>query len=199
MIVHEASQGTAEWLAARCGIPSASNFDKIITTKGEPSKQAQKYMWQLAGERVTGKPEESYMSAAMQRGVEMEAEARAYYNLINDVEIEQVGVCFPDDKRICAASPDGLVGKDGLVEIKCPVIYTHVGYLLNGGLVEEYFQQVQGGLYVTGRKWTDVISYFPGLRPLVIRVERDEAFIRKLAIELELFAKQLDTVTEKIR
>ena len=81
MIALELQQQTPEWFAARCGVPSASNFDKIVTTKGEPSKQAQKYLWQLAGERVTGKQEESFTSGHMQRGIELEAEARQFYEL----------------------------------------------------------------------------------------------------------------------
>ena len=199
MITVDVAQGTPEWMAARCGIPSASNFDKIVTMKGEPSKQAQKYMWQLASERVTGKVEESYQNGNMQRGIEMEAEARNLFEMLHDVKIEQVGVCYPDKAKLCAASPDGLVGKDGLIEIKCPLSYTHVGYLLDGTLPSDYFQQTQGQLFVTGRKWVDFCSYYPGLKPLIVRVVRDEPFIKKLAVEIEVFCKQLEEVTAKIR
>lgn len=199
MITADVIQGTEAWFAARCGIPSASNFDKIVTTTGAPSKQAQKYLYQLAGERISGKTEATYQNASMTRGIEMEAEARSLYEMLNDVKIEEVGVCYPDGKKLCAASPDGLVKKDGLIEIKCPLSYIHVSYLVNGGLYEDYFQQVQGQLFVTGRKWTDLISYFPGIKPLIIRVNRDEAFIKKLAVELEVFCSNLDEVTKKIR
>lgn len=199
MVVVDVVQGTPEWFAARAGIPSASSFDKIITTTGTPSKQSQKYLYQLAGERITGKAEESYQNSHMTRGIEMEAEARNLYSMINNVEIETVGVCYPDKKKLCVASPDGLVGKEGLVEIKCPLIHTHVGYLLDGALPTEYFQQVQGQLFVTGRKWVDFVSYYPGLKHLIIRVERDEKFIRALSVELEVFNKQLDEITAKIK
>ena len=200
MITADVIQGSTEWFAARCGIPSASNFDKIITTAGTPSKQREKYMYQLAAERVTGKSEESFKSAAMERGIEMEAEARSLYELLRDTEIKQVGVCYPDEKKLCAASPDGLVGDDGLIEIKCPMSYASVGYLLDeSALLKEYFQQVHGQLFVTGRKWTDLISYYPGLKPLIVRVNRDEKFIQALSNELELFVKQLDEITEKIK
>lgn len=198
MISHDAPQGTPEWMAARCGIPSASRFDMIVTTKGEPSKQAQKYLYQLAGERVSGKTEETYQNAAMQRGIEMEAEAVALYEMLR-FKTTEVGVCYPDEKKLVAASPDRLVGNDGLLEVKNPLIYTHVGYLLEGTLPMDYFQQVQGQLYVTGRKWCDFMSNYGGLPPLIIRVERDEKFITALDSELKKFCAELAIVTEKIR
>lgn len=199
MLTLEVEQKSPEWYAARCGIPSSSNFDKIITTSGEPSKQRLKYMYQLAGERVTGKSEESFQSQAMLRGVETEAEGRSFYEMLNDVKIEQVGVCYQDEKKLCAASPDGLIKKDGLFELKCPLVHTHVGYLLDSKLPTEYIQQVQGQLYVTGRKWVDFVSYYPGLKPLVVRVKRDEKFISALDSEMVRFVKELEELTEKIR
>lgn len=199
MITLEIEQGTQEWMDARAGIPTASNFDKIVTADGKPSKQREKYMYTLAAERIVGKATESYQNDAMARGVEMEAEARALYEILTDRSVVEVGLCYKDEKRLIAASPDGLVGEDGGIEIKCPLSYTHVGYLLDGKLPSEYFQQVQGQLYVTGRKWVDFMSYFPGLRPLLVRVERDEKFITALDIELQVFLKQLDEITEKIK
>jgi putative phage-type endonuclease len=199
VIVAEVLQGTPEWLAARLGIPTASGFDRIITTKGEPSKQAQKYMYQLAAERITGAKEEGYQNGVMQRGMEMEAEARAMYEFITGNEVKTVGVCYPDEKKAYGCSPDGLVNSDGLVEIKCPTSPVHVAYLLSGELPAEYFQQVQGQLLVTGRKYVDFFSFYPGLKPLPVRVERDEKFIKALMVELEIFVKELDEITERIR
>ena len=198
MITLEIEQQSPEWAAARLGIPTASEFDKIITTKGEPSKQAQKYLYQLAGERVSGFKEETYTNASMARGVLLEAEAREFYELTQDVQIQQVGFCFQDEALKFGCSPDGLVGEDGLIEIKCPIISTHVGYLLDGGLPMDYFQQVQGQLFVTGRKWTDFVSYYPGLKPLKIRVLRDEPFLLKLKAALDSFCVELETVIKKI-
>ena len=86
-----------------------------------------------------------------------------------------------------------------MIEIKCPIMSTHVGYLLEGELPKDYFQQVQGQLLVTNRKWLDFISYYPSLKPLIVRVNRNEEFIKKLSIELELFCKKLDEIVEKIR
>ena len=194
----EHEQQTAEWFAERCGIPSASNFDKIITTSGEPSKSRLKYMYQLAGERIIGIREEGFSNDAMKRGVEMESEARYLYEMLYDVKIEQVGLCFPDEKKLVACSPDGLVGEDGLIEIKCPNLATHVGYIVDKKLPTEYFQQLQGQLFVTGRAWVDFVSYYPGLKPLIIRATRDEKFIKALASELELFCQQLNEIVSQI-
>lgn len=198
MKIIDCVQGSKEWLAARCGIPSSSNFDKLITSKGEPSKQREKYMYQLAAEAITGCKEESFQSAAMTRGIEMEAEARQFYELTRNVEVEQVGFCL-DDSGLFGASPDGLIEDDGLIEIKSPQSQTCVSYLLKGGLDVDYFQQTQGQLLVTGRKYVDLISYYPLLRPLVIRVVRDEKFLKALRVELEVFCKELKEIIEKIK
>ena len=199
MILLDCEQNSTQWFAARCGIPTASGFDKLITTKGEPSKQAQKYLWQLAGERITGTTEEGFKNKITERGNEVEAEARQFYELVNDCQVQKVGICYPDESKRYSCSPDGLVGDDGGVEIKCPIISTHVGYLINGNLATDYFQQVQGQLMITGRKWWDIISYYPGIKPSVVRVLRDESFIKSLAVELEIFCKNLDEITERIR
>jgi hypothetical protein len=116
----------------------------------------------------------------------------------DDAVVEQVGLCYSDDKKF-ACSPDGLVGEDGGLEIKCPLVATHIGYLLNGELPSDYFQQVQGCLFVTGRKWWDFMSYSPGLKPFIIRVKRDEGFISLLKGSLITFCKELDEITERIR
>lgn len=191
-------QGTPEWHMSRCGIPSASNFDKIITTKGEQSKQRTKYLWQLAGETILGVPEETYQNGAMLRGKELEAEARGFYQVVTDADIEQVGFCLADDARF-GCSPDSLVGEDGGLEIKCPNLSTHVGYLLDGVLPTEYFQQVQGNMLVTGRKWWSFLSYYPGIKPLLIMVERDEKFIKALDAELKKFCVELEETVEKLK
>ena len=153
-------------------------------------------MHQLAGERVTGRPEETYKNGAMLRGTEMEAEARAFYEITSKCTIKQVGFCLAAGY---GASPDGLIEEDGTLEIKCPMLATHVSYLIDGRMPTEYFQQVQGGLLVTGRKWCDFISYYPGMRPLVVRVLPDMAFLKALKIELGLFCDQLDDMVKQIR
>jgi hypothetical protein len=199
MIILECTQGTPEWQSARVGIPTASNFDLIITQKGEPSKQRQKYLYTLAGERIIGAKEETYQNTAMQRGTLMEPEARALYELIRGVEVKQVGICYPDEKKLYAASPDGLVGDSGLVEIKCPMLATIVAYHIEGKLVSEYFQQLQGQLLVTGREWVDIMGYYPAIKPIITRVYKDEKYLPMLAAALEQFCIELDITTEKLR
>jgi len=199
MIIIDCIQGTPEWFAARCGIPSASNFDKILTTDGKPSKQRIKYLYQLAGEKTAGKQEETYQNAAMLRGIEMEDEARKLYEIITGESVFQVGICVTEGKAVYAASPDGMVGEDGLLEIKNPLIATHVSYLLDGKLPMDYFQQTQGQLLVTGRKWVDFVSNYPGLKPLIVRVERDKEFLKALEIELEVFCSELAEIISKIK
>lgn len=196
MKILDCVQMSPEWFKARLGLPTASNFDQIITTKCEPSKQALKYMYKLAGERVSGTCEESYTNAAMQRGIDLEPEAIAFYEIVNDCKVEKVGFFFEEGKFGC--SPDGLVGDDGMIQIKCPSMAVHVGYLLDNKVPTDYFQQVQGELYVTGRKWSDFISYYPALKPLIVRVERDEKFITALASELSKFIFGLDTTARCI-
>lgn len=197
MKIIDCIQGSPQWMAARLGIPSASNFDKIITTKGDPSKQRTKYLYQLAGERVSGKAEETYQNDTMIHGQKMEAEARNLYAMCTKKMVVQVGFCMDDEEKY-GASPDSLVGENGGLEIKCPLMATHVGYLLDGKFPMDYFQQVQGNLLVTGRDWWTFESYFPAIKPFIVRVERYEKFIKKLALELLSFTQELDDVVKKI-
>lgn len=196
MRIIDCVQGTPEWFAARCGVPSASNFDLLLCADGKVSKQRTKYLWQLAGETITGIAEETYQSAAMQRGKEMEAEARDLYSLITGQEVREVGFCLADG---FGASPDGFVGEKGLLEIKCPKLATHVGYLLDNILPVDYFQQTQGQLLVTGREWCDFFSYYPGLKPLIVRVTPDKKFQGLLKAELEKLCVELKEIIKKIK
>lgn len=199
MQIVNVEQRSPEWYAARLGVPTSSNFDKIITTKGVQSKQRQKYLYKLAGEKVSGLPEDNYQNGHMQRGVELEDEARKLYQVITEETVIEVGFCVSDTEYKYGTSPDGLVGDEGLIEIKCPSIAVHVEYLLKKCLPSEYFQQVQGQLLVTGRKWCDFISYYPGLQPLIVKVLPDSQFIKLLKIELELFCEELEKIIAKIR
>ncbi len=196
MIVIDCEQGSPAWFTARCGLPTASNFDKIITTKGERSKSRDKYLYQLAGEIIIGKPEETYKNEAMQRGIELEAEARGLYEFITGNIVKKVGLCVEDR---CGASPDGLVGEDGSIEIKCPSLAVHVSYLIEDKLPTDYFQQVQGQLFVTKRDWVDFISYFPEMQPLIKRVTPDVAFHEALKEELFEFCNDLENTVKKLK
>ena len=199
MIISENVQGTDGWMKDRVGIPTASNFDKIITTKGVASASAKKYMYQLAGERIIGRKEDTYQNAAMQRGTELEPKARELYEVVTGETVEEVGLCWLDSTKRVGASPDGLVGEDGDIEIKCPLLPTQVEYLLNKVVPTTYFQQIQGQLYVTGRKWCDFVSYYPDMPLLKIRVFRNEVFISALSRQLDLFCAELDMIEAKLR
>lgn len=192
MIVHlDVVQGSQQWLAMRAGIPTASAFDNIITPKGEKSRSAEKYMHHLLAERMLGRAEVEYVSTWMDRGSASEAEAVAYYELERDLDTVKVGFITNDEKTI-GASPDRLVGDEGLLEIKVPKPATHVAYLLKKPVDAAYFPQVQGQLWVTGRKWLDILSFHPEMPNEIVRVARDEKFIAKLADLVTEFSKELE-------
>lgn len=199
MKIIKCEQGSPKWYSARLGIPTASDFDKIITTAGLPSKQQTKYMFKLAGEKVSGKAEETYQNGAMQRGKELEAEARNVYEFVTGEHVQQVGLCLTDGEYICGASPDGLIRRHGGLEIKCPSCSVHVEYLIGGTLPTDYYQQVQGGLFVTKRDWWDFMSYYPGLKPLIIRVLPDDKFQSSLEKEIVGFCTKLKDTIDRIR
>ena len=187
-VLVEVEQRSDEWLKLRCGVATASCFDRIITpATGKPSASAVAYRRELLAEWLTGQPVSIKESGWMQRGTEMEPEARAFYEFEADAEVTETGFVFLDERRLIGCSPDGLVGDDGLVEIKCPAPHTHVGYLIDAKLPTAYIPQVQGALWVTGRRWCDFISYHPEMEPLIVRVKRDEGYIAKMAMLIEAF------------
>lgn len=190
-------QGSPEWHAVRAGIATASNFDKVITAAGKPSKQLSTYINQLVGESLLGRTEEGFKNHWTDRGHEVESEAREYYEFQNDVEVEQVGFITIDDP-LCGCSPDGLIGSDGGFEIKCPKLSTHIEYLTKGKLPSKYHRQVQGSLFVTGRKWWDFMSYYPGLNDLTIRVYPDKEFHAHLKFAIENLNKEVKRIIKAI-
>lgn len=181
MKIINCTQGSNEWLHIRRGVATASNFSKVVTSDGKPSKQATDYAFQLASELITDIQEESYKSADMQRGNDLEPEARNEYQQETLTLVEEVGFVLCD---YFGYSPDGFVGDDGLVEFKCPNQKTHTKYLMGNKLPTEYKAQVQGGLLATKRKWCDFVSYHPNFeddkRLFIVRVYRDEEFITVL-------------------
>jgi len=192
MKVHDCVQGTEQWLQLRAGIPTSSEFDKIITPKtGKPSGQAENYMFGLIAERLMGHPCIEYMSHWMDRGSQMEAEAVAFYEFQRDQETEKIGFLTNDEGTI-GSSPDRFVGDDGLLEIKVPKESTHVGYLLKEAVDQAYFPQVQGQLWISGRQWVDILSYHPEMPPALIRVERNEPFILMLQAAVNAFSSALE-------
>lgn len=191
-------QGSGEWFAARAGNPGASGMNKIITSRGEPSKQAQDYLYQLAGEYITGKCEETFQSLHMKEGLIRESKARMTFELVNLFEVRQVGIVFADD-RSCHASPDGLIGETEGLEIKCPMMKTHIRYLLDGKLPTDYFVQVQSSMFICSRPVWWFISWYPGLDPFTIKVEADLRFHVKLKELLEEFCFNLAVMVRKLK
>lgn len=188
--VLQAEQGTQEWLDARLGRPSASQFYKLITTTGKPSASADEYINTMIAERIVGYSEPIHVNEWMIRGTELEPEARAMYELITDVEVQEVGFIL-DDCGEFGCSPDGLVGEDGGIEIKCPSPKNHIAWSRKGVCPSKHYAQVQGCLYITGRKWWDFMSYHPEMKPFIVRVERDEKFIEKLADQISLAVEEI--------
>jgi hypothetical protein len=185
-------QGTPEWLHARMGIPTASEFATVMA-KGE-GKTRRTYMLKLLGERLTGEPSESYSNGHMERGKEMEAEARDMYVFMRDVECKQVGFIRNGDR---GASPDSLVGADGGCEIKTKLPHLQLDVLLRDRLPPEHVAQCQGFLWVAEREWVDFVSYWPKLPLFVKRVHRDEEYIKNLASEVAAFNAELAQLVER--
>ena len=179
MIFHNISQNTDEWLELRRGKFTASIFNDLFMK--ETTATYQNALYKVAYERMTNDVPESYTNYDMQRGHDLQPEAQAMYELETFNKVHNGGFFTHSD--FVGASPDGLIGEDGLIEIKCPKYNTMIGYLLNSYRKKvplEYMRQIQGQLYITNRKWCDFASYHPKLRPLIIRVERDEEMISEI-------------------
>lgn len=194
VIIHDCDQGSSEWRAVRCGVPTASNFAKILA-QGE-GKTRRRYLLDLVSECLTGEVEESYTNGHMERGHRQEDDARQRYAFQFDAEPMRIG--FMRLGRI-GASPDSLIGDDGLLEIKTKLGALHLEVLEAGKLPSEHVAQVQGQLLVSGRQWCDFVSYRPRLPLFCIRVQRDEAYIAKLEAAIAAFLAELDAMVAKYR
>ena len=180
MIIHNVEQGSLDWQMLRSGIPTASRFDKIATAeKCARSKSFEGFAHHLIAERILGHPIEIGSTSFMQRGNLVEKQAREFYELQTDNVPTRVGFITLDDES-AGASPDGLIGTDGLLEIKCPTPAVHVGYLLDAEGIG-FRQQCQGQLWIAERSWVDTLSYNPDLPSTVVRQGRDERYITALA------------------
>lgn len=197
MIIHGVTQGSPEWLRLRAGIPTSSAFDQIVTKSGELSTQSVRYMHTLLAERIMKHPVIDHISMWMGRGSALEAEAVAYYEGFRELDTSAIGFITNDEGTI-GTSPDRFVGDKGLLEIKVPKEHTHVGYLLTHAVDQAYKPQVQGQLWLTERIWLDILSYHPEMPPALIRVERDEDFIDKLADAVEEFSAKLEEKTAEL-
>ena len=214
MILETATQRTDDWYAARCGKATASRFKDVLARKkptaeqakknllGDPTADRQKYLMELVLERLTGQPVPSYENAAMRWGKEHEAAARDAYEQHTGVAVEETGfICH--DTLMAGCSPDGLIDWDGLIEIKCPYnSAVHLETLLNG-MPAEHMTQVQGQMWITGRRWCDFVSFDPRmpveLQLHVHRIPLGPAFIADLERQVTSFLTEVAQRVEVLR
>jgi hypothetical protein len=198
LIYHNVTQYSEAYERLKLDIPTSFNFHKIITPQGKPSKQWREYACVLIAERLLQRKIEFYNSPAMERGLIVEAEAADRYEFDQDVTVQSVGF-ITDDNHTVGCSPDRLVGDEGLLEIKAPLPHAQIEYWISGEVNERFRPQLQGQLYVSQRRWVDILCWHDMLPRVVIRVEPDEQFIKILDRELQIFNFFIDSVMEKIR
>lgn len=189
-------QGSEEWLQARLGKITASRLSDVMAkTRTGYGAGRKNYMAELLCERLTGTREESYINAAMQRGTELEPMARGRYEIENDLLVEETGLVDHPTIENFAASPDGLVGEDGLLEIKCPNTATHIDFLRTGKIDQKYQLQMMAQMLCTNRKWVDFVSYDDRLpSPLdykCVRFDFDTDLAAEILTEIQKFLSEL--------
>jgi predicted phage-related endonuclease len=202
--INFAPQGSGEWLRERAGKVTASRFKDVLAKKkdGTPMQKREDYLWELVTERLTGSAADHFASTAMQWGSDNEALARMAYEAQTGAMCEEVGFILHPDHEGVGGSPDSLIGMDGGWEGKCPFnSAVHLQTIL-GGMPEEHRAQVQGLMWITGRAWWDFTSYDPRLPApfdlYVERIPRDDAFIEKLAEEIDAFQKDVATMMARL-
>lgn len=190
-------QRSDEWFAARCGSVGASQIaDLMARTKSGPGASRANLMARLMVERLTGQPQESFTNAAMQFGIDNEAQARSAYAFMRDVDVAEIGLIKHPAIAGTHASPDGLVGDDGLVEIKVPNSATHIETLLSGSVPDRYVKQMQWQMACADRWWCDFVSFDPrmpgDLQLWIHRIDRDNALIDEIAAEVRAFIAEME-------
>lgn len=178
MKVHDVEQRSSLWYAMRAGMPTASEFSKIVTSTGDTSESMTTYAMTLAAEKFAGSSVDAWEGNAWtDRGRDLESQAIALYELAHDLDVERVGFVTDDDQNM-GCSPDGLVGKGGLIEVKCLKAENHIKTILyhqkHGKSPPDYIQQTQGQLLICEREWCDLVFYHPVLPLLTIRTEPDQ-------------------------
>lgn len=204
MRVVDCEQGSDEWRLARLGKVGASAVaDATARTKTGWGASRANLAARLVAERLTGTLQESYTNDAMRWGVEKEPEARAFYEFVQGNKVEQVGLVLHPTIEHAVASPDGLVGDDGLVEIKCPNTATHIDTLLSGSADPRYTKQMQWQMACTGRQWVDWVSYDPRMpaemQMFCARVNRDDAMIGELEQQITEFLSEVAQTVAQLR
>ena len=199
LITLDCEQGSEEWLAARLGIPTATGFENIVTATGKKSASYIKYMAELIEESILGGGD-TFKSGFMERGNQLEPQARAAYEFLTGNDVIQVGGVYLNEDHDVMVSPDGLIPslKKGL-EIKCPKMSTHIRYLLEGGVPAEYAIQVQANLWVTGYETWDFVSYCPEYQKQTLYLfttERNEKLMKAFDEHIPQFVKTLKAYKE---
>lgn len=199
-----APQGTPEWHKERAGHATASCFKHVLAKikTGEASVR-RNYRFQLVTERLTGIVSEGFKSAAMQWGIDTEPRARIAFEARTGTVVRECGFLLHPTLAWCGASPDGLIDDDGVAEIKCPEPQTHLEWLERGDIPSEHIPQIQGQLWVTGRKYADFISYDPRfpdhMRLFVVRVQRDDTYIAELEKQVSQFLLEVEQLERRLR
>ena len=200
LILLNCEQGSEAWHQARLGIPTASQFHRILTPSGAASSQATGYLAELLAEHISGEAATIPPTADMQRGTELEPAARACYELETGYDVVQVGGVYLDETKKIMASPDGLIaGMTRGLEIKCPRLATYIRYILEGGLPTQYTLQVQGGMWVTDYEEWDFVSYCPDYVPQPIYIQtikRNTALIAQMNKHIRAFSARLETLKQ---
>jgi hypothetical protein len=199
MKIYSCEQGEHEWLQARVGKVTASEADQLLTPEFEIRKgeMPKTYLARKLAEHVLGRPLEGFSSFVTEQGELLEMEARSWFAFETTHKVRQVGFIEHDDGR-CGCSPDALLDDDGGLELKAPQPTNHVKYLLDGTLPKDYAVQVFFSLYVTGRPWWKFVSYRRKFQPVVIKVDRDEKIMAKIAECLTGFYAKFDAALQKL-
>ena len=196
-------QGTEAWHQLRLGKITASRIADVIAQikSGEAASRAD-YRIELVCERLTGKPTEGFTNAHMERGIELEPYARAWYEVERGEFVKQVPFIDHPTIKNAGASPDGIVG-EGLIEIKCPMTKTHIKYLLEDRVPAKYMPQMAWQMACTESKWVDFVSYCPELpadmQMFIKRYERDDAYIAELEAKVIEFDQEVEQVIARLR
>lgn len=215
MLIIECTQGTDEWFAARAGVITASRFTdaRAKLTKaskngkaGDPSGESLKYAWTIAMERIAGKSlDDTFVTWQMKRGTELEPLARIAYEARTGRMVEESGIVLTDD-RLFGYSTDGFIDDDGMAEIKCPAACDKIGniWMNPADAAKDYIDQINGGLWITGRKWCDLIVYCPWLEAVgkdlfIKRIERNDDVINELESDLMQFAGLVESFEGLLR
>ena len=197
-------QGTNEWHLMRLGKVTGSRVAELMAkTKSGEAASRKNYMMELLCQRLTGKREESFNSLAMQRGTDLEPIARSFYEAANKVMVEESSFVFHPAIKAFGASPDGFVGDDGLIEIKCPNTAQHIDFITTKKPDGKYIWQMQSQMACTGRKWCDFVSFDDRLPERLqfdsVRIWRDDEKIAEMESEIVKFLDELDALECKFK